>query len=336
MHKHYNVIIIGFGSSACAAGLNALQLGHSVMMLAGAKVKKYELEERPSESIHPGLFSLLDYLNCADMPDSCKRGFYNSICANGEDTMLGADSSGAWEGIHIDKEVFLGFLRDKVIDSNIEVLYRNAAKLLSNSQRVSGILTDDGFEYTCDYVIDGSGRFHFGASALGLKREYFSPPLICWSGVARDISTEIFDDICTSFDSKGWSWSWLAPETNGQCSWTRLSLKGQADFKPPKILEGFQNSIPIVFNMRWHLFRPVATSGVLICGDAAGVIDPAAGQGIFFSMLSAVAATETADKCLKSPRNENIFLMEYDQWFVSQYMAKLERLKDYYEKFDTL
>lgn len=335
MSKNYNIIIIGFGSSACAAALNALLLGHSVMLLAGTKVKNDKSEDRPSESIHPGVFSLLDHLNCGNVPVFCKRGFYKGILVNGENTMLGEDGSGEWEGVHIDKEKFLSFLRDKVIDSNVEIHYMNASELLSNNDRIIGVKTNEGFEYICDYVIDGSGRFHFGASALKLKREYFSPPLVCWSGVAKNISSEIFDNVYTSFNSNGWSWTWLAPEKGSHCTWTRLSLKGQSDFKPPKFLEKFQNSIPIVFNMRWHLFRPVAVNGLLISGDAAGVIDPAAGQGIFFSMLSAIAATEIIDKCLKSPRNENVFLMEYDHWFVSQYMLKVEMLKDYYNRFNS-
>ncbi|MFV8343577.1 NAD(P)/FAD-dependent oxidoreductase [Flavobacterium sp. XS2P39] len=333
MPKHQNIIIIGFGSSACAAALNSLLLGRSVTILAGTKVKNdKQSEDRPSESIHPGLLSLLDHLNCGSMPVNCKRGVYENILANGENTMLGKDSSGVWEGVHIDKEIFLCFLRDKVVKGRVEIYYKNAAELLSNNGRIVGVTTDDGIEYFCDYVIDGSGRFHFSARELALKREYFSPPLVCWSGVTKDILPEIFEKINTSFTSNGWSWTWLAPENNGNCTWTRLSLKGQSDFKPPKLLEEFQNSTPIVFTMRWHLFRPVAVRGLLICGDAAGVIDPAAGQGIFYSMLSAIAAIETIDRCLKSPESENAFLMEYDHWFVSQYMTKVDRLRDYYNK----
>jgi flavin-dependent dehydrogenase len=332
----YNIIIIGFGSAACAAALNALRLGHSVTIVAGTAVKKdMKHKDKPSESIHPGLFSLLDHLQCGNPSALYQRGYYTGILTNGEISYLGEDSSGAWEGIHIDKDIFLDFLRNKVMEANVEIHFCNAAKLVFNNQRIVGVKTAEGIEYTADYVVDASGRFHFAGSHLDLKREYFSPPLVCWSGVATNIPPEIFENICTSFDSNGWSWTWLAPENNGNCTWTRLSLKGRSNFKPPELLQEFQNSSALVFNMRWHLFRPVSLKGLLLCGDAAGIIDPAAGQGIFSSMLSAIAAIETIDKCSGSPINENAFLKQYDHWFVSHYRAKTDRLRNYYNNSDS-
>lgn len=331
MANHHNIIIIGFGSAACAAALNASLLGHTVLVVAGSKIKQNE-NLRPSESVHPGLFSLLDHLHCGDLPSACIRGTYNGILANERKVDLGEDQRGIWEGMHIDKEKFLNFLREKISSvSNIRILYDKAQKVVYSDTRVTGVKTSEGFEFACDYLIDCSGRFHFAAKQLGLKKNIFSPSLVCWSGVAKNISDEILQKTSTSFYSNGWSWTWFAPENNGVCTWTRLCLKGESDFKPPKLLEEFQNESPIVFSMRWHIYSPLAVKGLLVCGDAGAIIDPAAGQGIFFSMLSAIASTESIDKCLKDRQNENIFLTEYDRWFTEQYMEKLIRLKNYYE-----
>jgi flavin-dependent dehydrogenase len=85
-------------------------------------------------------------------------------------------------------------------------------------------------------------------------------------------------------------------------------------------------------NMRWRLFRPVCREGVILCGDAAGVLDPAAGQGILNSLCSGIKAAQGVIACLETPEYENIILAQYDDWFYEQYASKVESLSEYYRK----
>ena len=78
------------------------------------------------------------------------------------------------------------------------------------------------------------------------------------------------------------------------------------------------------------MFRPVCKEGILLCGDAAGIIDPAAGQGILNALVSATMVAKTIHECLTRPEFEALYLAKYDDWYISDYEAKVELLKHFY------
>jgi flavin-dependent dehydrogenase len=57
------------------------------------------------------------------------------------------------------------------------------------------------------------------------------------------------------------------------------------------------NKILMASDVQWRIFRPVCKEGLLLAGDAAAIIDPAAGQGIFNAMTSGIMAAHTVRKC---------------------------------------
>ena len=88
--------------------------------------------------------------------------------------------------------------------------------------------------------------------------------------------------------------------------------------------------------MRWRLYRPVCKEGVVLCGDAAGILDPAAGQGILNALWSGMIAANAVVSCLQQPELEAFNLARYDDWFVRQYEEKAAILKSYYEEHGIL
>ncbi|HZV70769.1 MAG TPA: hypothetical protein VFG10_14540 [Saprospiraceae bacterium] len=84
--------------------------------------------------------------------------------------------------------------------------------------------------------------------------------------------------------------------------------------------------------MRWRLFRPVCSEGLVLCGDAAGILDPAAGQGIFNALMSGMQAANTIVKCIANPNLAAFHLAQYDDWFVKQFEMKVKQLRLYYEE----
>ena len=71
MLLHCDVIIIGSGPAGCAAAISCRQHGLNTLMITG-KNKNADEEnnkDEPSESIHPGLLSLLTQLNAAHCID---------------------------------------------------------------------------------------------------------------------------------------------------------------------------------------------------------------------------------------------------------------------------
>jgi flavin-dependent dehydrogenase len=87
-------------------------------------------------------------------------------------------------------------------------------------------------------------------------------------------------------------------------------------------------------NMRWRLFRPVCSEGIVLCGDAAGILDPAAGQGIFNALMSGIQAAGTVVKCIADENLAAFHLAQYDDWFVNQFEMKAEQLRKYYLEHD--
>jgi len=61
----FDVVIIGSGPAGCCAALTCIQKGLNVIIISGNKYKPVSVSHgpAPSESIHPGVVSLLAYLN---------------------------------------------------------------------------------------------------------------------------------------------------------------------------------------------------------------------------------------------------------------------------------
>jgi flavin-dependent dehydrogenase len=84
--------------------------------------------------------------------------------------------------------------------------------------------------------------------------------------------------------------------------------------------------------MRWRSYKTVAMEGIIICGDAASIIDPAAGQGILAAIYSGIKAAETAASCMNNPEKEPEYLVNYSTWFTNETTKKMEQVKEFYSK----
>ncbi len=154
---------------------------------------------------------------------------------------------------------------------------------------------------------------------MHFKEEFFSPPLVSWTGIAvgLDLKHSYYNNKFAKFIPNTKGWTWLAPILPNKCAWTRLAIKGIQTFSPPTSLEGYSAIEKIKkVNVRWRLFRPLCKEGLILCGDAAGILDPAAGQGILNALYSGIQAGQTVISCLNKPDYENIFLAQYDSWFL--------------------
>jgi flavin-dependent dehydrogenase len=204
--------------------------------------------------------------------------------------------------------------------------------LFMEDNRIVGINTA-GEEILASYVVDASGKKGFAGKQLGFKRRFFSPLLHCWTGVSTYQGIFPLDTHAAHFIPGVDGWTWLAHYPPNHCAWTRLSLKGEKSLLPPDELKSCTTEGNIQFaNMRWRMFRPVCTEGIVLCGDAAGILDPAAGQGIFNALWSGIAAANAMVRCIQQPDFEGVHLAYYDDWFVQQFEMKVEQLSAYYEE----
>ncbi len=329
----YDVIVIGSGPAGTAAASICRKTGLRVMLVTQAAEPGADasISPGPLESIHPGVSSLLEKIGAKGAEQSAARATYHGISANGTYTSLGRDEHGIWEGLHIDRQVFNAQLLRKIMDQDVPILFNETVEeFIQDTERITGIKTKSGDLYaTC--IIDASGKKAIAGKKLNLQRKFFSPPLLCWTGISGEIVSYPFDPHVAYFIPGDDEWTWLAPQPPDRCAWTRLSMKGDKSLSPPAILKDY----PVIGevyadNMRWRMFQPVCREGIVLCGDAAGILDPAAGQGIFNALWSGTMAAISAISCIQQPEAEAFHLAHYNQWYTEHFESKVKQLREYY------
>lgn len=332
MNMIYDAVIIGAGPAGCAAAISLRQEGFSILVLDKPK-KKIDEGEHPSESIHPGVETVLTKLNAVHCINNASRGIYKGVQSGSDYTALGSDDTGAWTGNHICRKKFDQELLGCVEKEGADISQTDSLQsLMIENDRVVGIRTEQGEIISCKYLIDASGYKSVAGKKLNLKAQYLSPNLFTWTGVSySDKAHSVFEDKVAKFIPHKNGWTWLAPEPANRCTWTRLSVKGKQSLHPPQELEDFTMVGRVkTANRRWRIFRPLYKRGVLLCGDAGGIIDPAAGQGILNALVSGIMAAKTVIAIAKKPTEEEFFLVSYDNWFYRNYIDKVVKLREYY------
>jgi flavin-dependent dehydrogenase len=329
-----DVLVIGSGPAGCAAALTCAKAGLNVIVVTGDKEQDNNALSASVriESMHPGVVSLLNKIGIASPVPQAIFGYYEGIYANGNYTGLGEEVKETWQGFHIRRDEFENQLTSQLQNSGIGVLYEKVIDIILQDGHVKGIKTKSRDVHS-RYVIDGSGKNAVTGKALRWKQQFFSPPLVCWTGVSHIDNSFELDRENAHFIPGENTWTWLAPGESNECAWTRLSMKGEKRTDPPEALKDFPVKGVIEYaNMRWRLYRPVCSEGILLCGDAAGVLDPAAGQGILNALWSGMMAGNAVISCWREPHLASLHLAYYDDWFVQQFEKKVEQLREYYEE----
>jgi len=329
----FDVIVIGSGPAGCAAAGICTRAGLNVIIVTDQpKPDPFPaLVPVPLESIHPGVSSLLVKIGAEGAELDATMALYSGIMAGGVYNALGEDSNGIWQGMHINRELFNARMLHlvKYLGMNV-MLNQSVDRFLSEDGKVTGIKTRFA-DLHAKYIIDASGKKAIAGKLLKFKRRFFSPPLVCWTGVSEIDGSFPYDHHAAHFIPGKTGWTWLAPQPPNYCSWTRLSVKGEKSFLPPDELNSYPTIGKInVANMRWRLYSPVCTEGIVLCGDAAGILDPAAGQGIFNALSSGIVAANTVIKCIQQTDLASFYLAQYDDWFVREFEGKVQNLKIYY------
>ncbi len=330
-----DVIVIGSGPAGCAAAATCARNGLKVMIVTPETEQSEWTVSTPAplESIHPGVSSLLLKIGAAGAEEAATLSTYAGIYTGHTYAPLGQDENGIWEGRHINREIFNWQLLHRIQKSGVSVLFNEKVEdFILEKEKVVGIKTGSQ-EWYAKYIIDASGNKAIAGKKLKWKRQFFSPPLVCWTGISKWVEPFPFDQNAAHFIPGQQGWTWLAPQPPDYCAWTRLSLKGERTFLPPEEIKDWVSVGKVeVANMRWRMYRPVCSEGIVLCGDAAGILDPAAGQGIFNALWSGIIAGNTIISCLQQPDLASFHLAYYDDWFVQQFEGKVRQLADYYRE----
>ena len=209
----YDVIVIGSGPAGTAAASICRNKGLHVIVVTQASEpdESRPLSQGPLESIHPGVSSLLEKIGAQGAEQRAARATYHGISASGTYTSLGRDENGIWEGLHIDRQIFNAQLLRKTMEQDVPILFNETVEeFIQDGERITGIKTKSGDLYAT-YIIDASGKKAIAGKKLNLHRKFFSPPLLCWTGISGGIVSYPFDPHVAYFMPGDDEWTWLAP-----------------------------------------------------------------------------------------------------------------------------
>ncbi len=325
----FDVLIIGSGPAGTAAALSCLQAGLQVGLVTRA-LRQEAGEASPLQSIHPGVLPLLEQLGLQGIVPYSSKATFSGIRVNGQLNSLSPEAGETWHGHHLDRHLFDAFLRKILEASDVTVMEQEDIKILRGSaSHPLAIQLAGGEKVGARFLIDASGYQRKTRHFLDLEEYFLSAPLHCWTGVAEHKAGLPPAVAETAFFPRKNGWLWVAPESAQRFTWTQLLNQKKQPFALP-----FPEAQPIgklsAHNVRWRVFRPVCKEKIILCGDAAGMLDPAAGQGILNALMSGIMAARCVATSLAQPQLEAFSFMEYDQWFITQFEEKVEALKRYY------
>jgi flavin-dependent dehydrogenase len=332
-----DVIVIGGGPAGIAAAITCVQGGLSVMLLTDQpEIDLADAEMHPPEplqSLHPGAQTLLQQLHIEGLIAYASKGTYTGIKTGAQVSPLGTVEGEIWTGHHIAPGLFSAYTLLKAKEMGVDVRFASRAnEIICSDEAVTDVVLADGTKLGCKYLIDASGRGRFAGRYLKFDEELLSRPLLSWTGISVDGQGEELNRELASFDPNPYGWTWTAYSSGGYHTWTKLADKSNSNAFSKELSASPQAAGIKAANVQWRVFRPLACPGLLLAGDAAGILDPAAGQGILSGLMSGIMAGETVLSCLANAQLSNWYLSRYHNWFMDHFNHKKNTLTKRYQE----
>lgn len=327
----YDIIVVGSGPAGAAAALKCLSFGLKTLVICKSKREANKDDIHATQTIHPGTVSLLADLKIQNIIDYSSVSSYTGIWVNDVYQPL-SNEQDIWEGFHLNKIKFDAYLYYTLKKAKISVIDDEVTEINeTESNNFVSVKTSKGKVLKAYYVIDGTGPKRKLGRLLKLRELLLSPPITVFAGVSYNkISSSNYSR--TEFKFQPHGWMWVAPESSNRFTWTKSIVDKQETFNIP-----FKESILLsnveYHNMRWRVFRPVCKNRILLCGDAAGSLDPSSGQGIFNALLTGITVGTCVAYCMRNPVLKDYFFAHYDNWFINQFEQNALKLNNYYKEY---
>jgi flavin-dependent dehydrogenase len=328
--KHFQLIVIGDGPAGSAAAIFASRAGLDVALVSPSVDN--EDCNAPLQSLYPGISELLKKLSCEGALSVAERGKYSAVSINDKLSPLSSDPHKPVYGIHVCRSAFDEHLVSKAKSFGVSVINERVSSILSDKSRVRGVVLASGVEFSANYLIDASGANRFAGKRLKFSEKNYSPQFIATTGLVKaGKSYQNSETFC--FYPQEYGWYWMIRGHADNITWTKLALKGQHDLSVPDELKSCEEvRKATAVNMTWRLFDPLVGEGIILTGDAASIIDPASGQGVYSALFSGIKAAQTVMAGLDEPEKELFFLENYNLWYTEYFQAKCNELKGYYKE----
>ncbi len=242
---------------------------------------------------------------------------------------------------NLQRVVFDNFLLKMVKEETTTVVFENTAakKVVIHNDYVL-VTTTEGKEFKAKIIIGCDGCHSVVQTTLTNTRELLTdtcPGLRAYYKNVKSIDTDCLELHLLSQIPKGYFW--IFPSTNGLANvgigcdkdvLTKHKINLRKEFlqimQAPQFKERFAEAelvsdikgwtIPIgYFNKK----LPISGNRVLLCGDAAALVDPSTGEGIGPAMSSGRFAAQFVKKCFTKNNFSSEFMKGYDKQIHKKY-----------------
>jgi flavin-dependent dehydrogenase len=321
----YDVAIVGAGPAGSAAAIRCVAEGLRVVLLESESFPR----ERPGESMHPGVESLLDQLGVASQVREADFLRHGGIWIERNlERQFRAFGSG-WQGFQAKRSHFDSILleRANTVGVKVEQPCRARSPICAGS-RVVGLNTARG-PIQARFVLDATGAKRWLARCLQIELRQESPRFLAVYGYATGHHPGLSEPIFRFLDD---GWLWTAHVEANRYHYTRLvrTVRVDTSYFPPEFAGLQQSDRPKTRDVTWRIASRCAGPGYFILGDAAALIDPSSSQGVLRALLSGTMAAHLLTNIFAGRIPEILASQEYDIWMQRLFKRQAIELRRYF------
>ncbi|MFQ6615215.1 MAG: NAD(P)/FAD-dependent oxidoreductase [Fidelibacterota bacterium] len=333
----FDMVVVGGGPAGATAALYASRIGLRVLLVDKEQFPRDKVCGDALSGKSVGILRDLDLLEqVRDLPGASVRtitfGSPNHTSAN-----ILMEGDGGQEGFVIRRKVFDNFLFQKAgkeVETCIEGFF--VRDLITDNGHVCGIRGNrrgerDMEEYRAPLVLGADGFSSVVARKAGLydhDPRHWVVALRCYyrnvGGLTDQIELHYLDEVIPGY-------FWIFPLEDGRanvgigmlhefmkCRKVNLKESLRWAINSGPFRDRFSGSEALEEPVGWNLpvgskHRTIVGDGLMLLGDAAGLIDPFTGEGIGNAMYSARVAVETAREAHEGKDFGGAFLSRYDR-----------------------
>ena len=351
MVEKYDVLVVGAGPAGSMAAMKAAEGGAETLIVEKQKLPRFKL---CGGNIANWVVVKLG------IPEEVLDRKYTSItfCTPPKYEKQNFPVPGAYWGVYRDR--FDYHLTEMAVKAGAEVRDGiHIRDVIKEGGAIRGVVTGDGEQIRADVVIACDGVYSLIARKSGLWDKWFTERGESWKdnvafcmGVEmkmdNDIIGERFGDSYVIFTGKEIAplgYGWIFPK-DGMVSVGVGSAAGMMDKKPDEYLRYFMKHPAaaqfleggeVVLERGAYIpyrraFTPSYMAGLLVAGDAAGMVSPITGEGVFFAVRAGIDAGVTAAEAVQSKDFSASFLSRYEERWMKTIGTNLEFQSQVFEE----
>ena len=347
MKQNYDLLVIGGGPGGAVAARTAAEKGFSVCMVE--KRPAIGVPIRCAEGIGKDVLSEFITPDSKFISAEIKRA--RLVAPDSTSMMLESEMAGSKVGYILDRKVFDRELAWQAADAGADVFVktRASAPIIVGGEVKGATLEHCGTrrEVHADIVIAADGVESKFSRWCGMNttvpvREIMSSVQYLMTDIDIDPHTTVFF-LGNEVAPQGYLWIFPKGERSANVGIGISGKKSGAGHRARDYLDRFVSAtFPEGKTIECDVggvsvCKPLectVADGLMVIGDAARVVDPLTGGGIYNAMFTGKLAVEVAEKAIEAGNFSKSALMDYDtRWresFMGKAIARNYQIKEYF------